>query len=241
MFSQFPLCACVFACMRRPTHPEPVTSLLSAQHHHWSSLHHNDLYRPRLRHICGSLPPFLSLSLFLFLSHFFCLFAFMHFPFGSCQYLALKVNPVHFSHHIQGSSIMLWSSTYFRHLGSQLDSLSRKENCTAHFARTYRMSNMAPIGHDKQTHHSTSASRRRWPLRGRAAASEMKRGGRHAAVSRVSQLSHGVTRASPTTTQLIIHSGWGWGVAPKCDHVLTRRSCACIPPCGCMWRAVTSH
>lgn len=73
MFSQFPVCACayVYACMYCLTHPELVTSLLSPQHHHWSSLHHNDLYRPRPRHICGSLPPSLSLSLSFFLSLFF--------------------------------------------------------------------------------------------------------------------------------------------------------------------------
>lgn len=73
MFSQFPVCVCayVYACMYCLTHPELVTSLLSPQHHHWSSLHHNDLYRPRPRHICGSLPPSLSLSLSFFLSLFF--------------------------------------------------------------------------------------------------------------------------------------------------------------------------
>lgn len=63
------VCVCapayVCACMYCLTHPELVTSLLSTQHHHWSSLHHNDLYRLRPHHICGSLPPSLSLSLSL--------------------------------------------------------------------------------------------------------------------------------------------------------------------------------
>lgn len=166
------------------------------------------------RGFATSVAPFLRFCLSVFSSFcliFFSLFAFMHFPFGSCQYLALKVNPVHFFssyprllHHAMERQVI--SPPWF-----SVEHPSRKENCTARFARTYRMSNMAPIGHDKQTHHSASASRRRWPLRGRATASEMRRGGRRAAVGRVSQLSHGVTRASPTATQLIIHSGWGGG------------------------------
>lgn len=233
MFSQFPLCACVFACMRRPTHHERVTSLLSAQHHHWSSLHHNDLYRPRLRHICGSLPPFLSLSLFLFRSHFF--------SFSLCLYACSVRNLPIFSTKSQSSSLFLSYCGLLHHASITLILiLSRKENCTAHFARTYRMSDMAPIGHDKQTHHSTSANRRRWLLRGKGRGVRDEARGQAAAEGRVSQLSHGVTHASPTTTQLIIHSEWGGGV-PKCDHVLTRHSCARIPPCGCMWRAATSR
>uniref|UniRef100_A0A3Q3GUB4 Uncharacterized protein n=1 Tax=Labrus bergylta TaxID=56723 RepID=A0A3Q3GUB4_9LABR len=72
--SQCESTACVlYVCMYCLTHPEPVTSPLSPQHHHWSSLHHNDLYRPEaLPHLW--LPSsisqsfLVSISVFLFLS-----------------------------------------------------------------------------------------------------------------------------------------------------------------------------
>lgn len=66
MFSRFPpsVRAPAYARMYRFL----VTSVLLAQHRHWGGLHHNDLYCSRPCHICGPHPPFMCLSLSLFVS-----------------------------------------------------------------------------------------------------------------------------------------------------------------------------
>lgn len=150
--------AYVYACMYCLTHPELVTSLLSLQHHHWSSLHHNDLYRPRPCHICGSLPPFLSLSLSLYL----CLLS----------YYLSRTQPVHIHparplYHPVFFTLLNLSSIFFPLLCPQPSAFllwstallpEREKNRAAHFAETKCTSDMTPIRHNKQTHHSMSAS-----------------------------------------------------------------------------------
>lgn len=135
MFSQFPLCVCastyVYACMYCLTHPELVTSLLSPQHHHWSSLHHNDLYRPRPRHICGSLPPFLSLSLSVSLS--FCI------PHTQPVHISPAYplfHPVFFTLFPLSQTFLIASSTSKCFPALVHSTITGEKNCMAHFART---------------------------------------------------------------------------------------------------------